>query len=285
VEKLGFSGIYLDSFGRGQHFCYARNHGHPPGGSTVSVKGMRKMGLTIRKALRKINPEIILSSEASIEQFVDIIDAKLLHYNIFTDCVPLWQTIYHDYQITYGRNFFPAKTESLSSGLVRLASVFHVGAQIARFRPDTSIVSFQRAWSSSKGEKIRVFLKRMLLVRSKYVEFLNMGEMLRPPELADVKTCDVRTRKFQLNVPEIFASAWRRDDGAVALFLTNITEKSITTELSFNRREYEIPKRAILDVVSVSDDDRLVTRTLSGGKVTVGPLETIGVVYAPVRRR
>jgi hypothetical protein len=279
VKDLGFSGVYMDSFGRGQHFCYAKNHGHPPGGSTVSIRGMRKMGRYIKSELKKIDPEIILSSEASIEQFVDIIDAKLLHYNVFTDCCPLWQTIYHDYQITYGRNFFPAKPESLMSGLVKLSSVFHVGAQIARFRPDTSNVSFMRAWNSPHGQVIEGFLKDMLIVRNEFLKFFNAGEMLRPPRLREVREIDVRTRKFQLKVPEVFASSWRASDGDVGVFMTNITNKSIETSVFFDKKEYGVNESVKPSFISVSNEGKIAIVRQSGGNLTIPPRRTVGLLY------
>ena len=279
IKELGFSGMYMDSFGRGQHFCYAKNHGHAPGGSTVSIQGMRKMGRTIKTNLKKIDPDVILSSEASIEQFVDIIDAKLLHYNIFTDCCPLWQTIYHDYQITYGRNFFPVGKENATSGLVKLSSVFHVGAQIARFRPDTSNISFMRVWNSPNGQLIEAFLKDMLTIRSEFLSFFNSGEMLRPPRLSGVEEIDAKTRKFQLKVPEVYASAWRSADGAVGVFMTNITNKSIETNVSFDMNEYGLKDSMKSSFVSVSSGGKIVSKQQTGGNITIPPRTTVGLIY------
>jgi Domain of unknown function (DUF6259)/Concanavalin A-like lectin/glucanases superfamily len=278
VRDLGFSGMYLDSFGRGQYFCYDASHGHITGDSTMSISGMRKMGKRIKSEMRKYNPGAIISSEASIEQFVDIIDAKLLHYNIFSEACPIWQVIYHDYELTYGRYFFPKPTEDVICGRIRLASNFHIGAQLARFRPDGSRVGSMRSWKSEKGIKTAASLRSMSFLRAATLDYLALGEMLRPPEVANSKNIEVKTIKFTLNVPEVFSSAWRGPDGSVGMFFTNITGRDIASDYSFSATEYKV-KGKKAQLIYVGADNKVVRKAATPGKISILSGATVGIIF------
>ncbi len=274
VRDLGFSGMYLDSFGRGQYFCYDPSHGHVTGDSAMSITGMRTMGKRIKAEMRKYNPGAIVSSEASIEQFVDIIDAKLLHYNIFSESCPVWQVIYHDYELTYGRFFFPQPKEDIICGRVRLAANFHTGTQLARFRPDGSM----KGWKTETGKKMEVCLKGMSYLRAAAIDYLALGEMLRPPKVANSKNIKVKTLKFTLDVPEIFSSAWRAPDGSVGLFFTNITNRTISSDYSFNAEEYGI-KGKKAQMIYVGSDNKIIRAGAAPGKISLESGATIGIIF------
>jgi hypothetical protein len=279
VKNIGFSGMYLDSFGRGQYFCYDKHHGHLPGSSTASIIGMRKMGSYIKHNLRNINPDIIISSEASIEQFVDLIDAKLLHYNIFADCCPIWQTIYHDYQLTYGRGIYPAQTpDRLLTGRVNMASTLHIGAQIGRFRPDGSPKSFMKNWNSKLGLELQSTLKNLLHIRQKNLKYLAWGEMLRPVTIRGIKKVKVKTMKFSLMVPQIFSSSWRANDGSVGIFFTNVTNKPLKIEYEYDKQEYKLNGKTAYLFKSEAIN-KITEKPYSSNSLTIPAGKTVGIIF------
>ncbi|MEI8247482.1 MAG: DUF6259 domain-containing protein [Lentisphaerota bacterium] len=279
VEKIGFSGMYLDSFGRGQYFCYAKNHGHPPGSSLASISGMRNMGIKIKTELRKINPEIILSSEASIEQFVDLIDAKLLHYNIFTECCPIWQVLYHDYQLTYGRSIYPAESpDRLLSARTIAASTFHIGAQIGRFRADDNPRGFAKDWDSPVGKALFNMLDKMIIIRDKNLKFIGVGKMLRPAMITPNPALKMTAEKFELEVPEIFTSSWQAEDLQAGIFFTNITGEPRTFKYEFNREEYQIGAKSPY-LISVNANKLIIEKPYAGNTLTLDSGQTMGIIF------
>jgi len=103
VAEWGFSGVYLDSFGKGAPECFAADHGHPVGGGNTTVAGQRVMARRIREAIRAVNPEAIMSGEDSVEAFRDLLDVNLYATNVMPNYVPIYRTVWGDYSLGHGR--------------------------------------------------------------------------------------------------------------------------------------------------------------------------------------
>ena len=78
VSELGVNGVYMDQTASCQPaYCFDPRHGHPLGGGHHWIEGNRKgIELTHEKA-RKINPEIILTTEDFAEPYIDVFDGLL----------------------------------------------------------------------------------------------------------------------------------------------------------------------------------------------------------------
>ena len=227
-EELGFAGMYLDSFGRGSNFCYAKNHGHEPGDSRGSIRGQLEMAELLRREMRAAIPGYILSSEASIEQFVSAIDVKLHHHNIHTESVPIWAAVYHDYQFVYGR--YADLPE------VNTTAIFHMGGILGRYF--TSKPEFFR--THFENENAIVYTRQLIALRQKYRNRIGMGEMLRPPTVRCAEPDRrVTSRKMKLVVPAIQGSAWKECDGGAVLVFTNSTEKPLEFTFALKAGEFD----------------------------------------------
>ena len=267
IKNNGFSGMYLDSFGRGQYSCYAHNHGHLAGSSTASIKGQRTFGKMLKTRLRKTNPECILSAEACIEQFIDIIDAKLHHYNIFTECIPIWQTVYHDYQISYGR--------TMSQTRIKLASLLHIGAQFGRYFMSPPESTFEKLYFS---DTLLKYTQEMLLFRKKFRKYFTFGEMLRQVKITGAgKPVMTKVKKFMVKVPNIFSSSWKDKNGSVAIFLTNISDKNKAITIEFDPDEYGV--KNIKPRLWQQKKGELKPSLFNANKLTLPPLTTVGIEY------
>lgn len=113
VSRLGLDGLYLDqiAFGGGQCPCYSSKHGHMPGGGYYGVAGYRQLLQKIRKQF----PNLVLSSEGTLEFFNDILDANITLSPSFERCrfysgelkhhmtpIPLFSAIYHGLAVCFG---------------------------------------------------------------------------------------------------------------------------------------------------------------------------------------
>jgi len=258
AKENGFAGMYLDSFGRGQYHCYATNHDHKPGENTASVQGQRKMAQMIKTQLRREIPGFVISSEASIEQFVDLIDFKLHHHNIFTHAVPLWAVVYHDYQFVYGR--------TVSRPRIQVTACFHIGALLGRIFTD-SPKSFEKTYFQ---EGIYGYYRKLIAMRKHFYGQIGVGEMLRTPEVV----CDVAAQKVSLKgskfeFPAVVSSAWRDGKGVPVVFFTNHTDKVVKFTFALDKKELPgTPKQWII----AGDDGKLATQKFSGNEFTLPPL-------------
>jgi len=225
----GFSGMYLDSFGRGQTHCWATNHGHLPGCSTSSVSGQRAMAELIKGEMQKIIPNFVIASEASIEQFVDLIDFKLHHENIYEHAVPVWTKIYHDRQFVYGRNTDPARTQT--------TACFHIGALLGRIFTGNSDANLRERYLSSEVVK---YYRQLIAMRKHFYAQIGVGEMLRPPQVvSDAPALNELIGKKKLAFPAVTASAWRSSAGVPCAFFTNASAQ--TAKFTFSLDKSELP--------------------------------------------
>lgn len=267
VGTYGFRGTYLDSFGRGQEFCYATDHGHKIAEDCGSVKGQRVMSTRIKNEMRKYYPDYILCSEASIEQFIDQIDVKLHHYNVFENSVPVWAAIYHDYQLVHGRTMNSDAENTPESNAVLAAGAFHNGAIIGRFYLDR--IEFKELYCL---DKLAGFYRQMSACRRGFRDYLSYGEMLRPPKVANSNAPAVKlgVRKREFNHPTVVASLWKAPDGKKAAFVTNASAVNAEFDLVSNDIKPET-------IIRYNGDGTVVKEKFTGGKLTVAPFSVIAL--------
>ncbi len=254
----GFSGMYLDSFGRGQNHCWADNHGHAPGCTTSSVSGQREMAKLIRGEMRKLIPGFIISSEANIEQFVDLIDIKLHHENIYEHAVPVWTKIYHDRQFVYGRNTnYPR---------VQITSCFHIGALMGRIFMGDSDEKLSRVYLT---EETIPYYRKLIAIRDYFNKQIAIGEMLRPPKVKNTLP-PTREKIDKANVvyPAVTASAWRSAAGVPCAVFTNHTDKNADFSFTLDEKETGKPKNWLI----ADGDGKLHKLPFNGTKFTLEPL-------------
>ncbi len=237
VAVNGFDGMYLDSFGRGQYHCWAENHGHLPGSATASVAGQREMAKFIKSEMNKIVPGFVIASEANIEQFVDLIDFKLHHENIYEHAVPVWTKIYHDRQFVYGRNVNPAR--------IQTTACFHIGALLGRIFTGNSDESLRKNYLS---QEVIFYYRQLIAMRKRFYSQIGVGEMLRPPQVvSNVPDVVEKVNKKKFAYPAVTASAWRSSSGVTCAFFTNASSQNAKFTFTLDKNELPgIPKQWVL---------------------------------------
>ena len=266
--KNGFAGMYMDSFGRGQYFCWADNHGHAPGSATASVAGQRAMAKYIRAEMRKLIPGFVLSIEASVENFVDLIDFKLHHENIYEHAVPVWTKIYHDRQFVYGRS-----TSNDKSNRLQLTACFHIGALLGRIfcgNPDESL----------RGNTLRPelipYYRQLIAMRKRFYAQIGVGEMLRPPVVkSDLPNTKIEVHKAKLDYPAVSSSAWRSVDGKACAFFANHTDKPANFTFTLDEKELSAPRRWVIS----DGEGNLSEKPYTGNSFVLPPLSVVALEF------
>ena len=253
--KLGFSGVYMDSFGRaGIPMGFHPETGKSIGRGNDLFNDQRILGNTVRRTVKKLNSEAIISAEAATEGFIDIVDLNLIHYNVFTDSCPLFFAVYHDYQINYGRTFartyWGKKEWNLRHYKLNLSSLFVNGAVLGRF-----FQSFPgKPFPFADDEKAYLaFLKQLVKMRKRYNAFIHLGKMMRPLDLSpEPKKLSEGTKRRPYTVREIMSSSWRSANGKIIFVLINVTDKAKNIKVRFLLEKYGFRKGDKISVKQVT---------------------------------
>jgi hypothetical protein len=220
VAEWGFSGVYLDSFGKGAPECFAPDHGHPIGGGNTVIAGQRTLARRVREAVRAADPEAILSGEDPIEAFRDLLDVNLYSVNTMQNYVPVYRTVWGDYSLGHGRVFAPGK--SGGTLLPELATLFLEGTIPGRIYTDSPKVFLLEP----DHAKELAFLKSITAYTEHGLPWLRFGEYLHPlvlgPGLPPVEFHESVENKV-VRVPAVIHSVTRSHaDGSVAIVLVNV---------------------------------------------------------------
>jgi len=115
IDECEMDGAYLDQVTSCFAVpCFNREHDHKPGGHGHWHRGYRELLENVQRDIKERSPDNIITSESVIECFLDLFDLDL-GYNL-SDLgdglgrmgsaaglpIPMFQSVYHDYHMTYG---------------------------------------------------------------------------------------------------------------------------------------------------------------------------------------
>lgn len=220
--KNGFRGIYFDSFGKGENECFATNHGHCIGGGNKVIVSQRKMARRVLDAIRKIDPQAIISGEAPIEAFRDLITVNLYALNSYAYYVPIFRTVWGDYGLGYGRNISIAV--DAKDIIPEMARLFVDGTVLGRFFCEGG----DEAWNGPQYGVQKRYVQKASNYTAAGLDYLRFGEYLHPLELkVPFITYTESAEKNKVTAPAVLNSVTRSHrDGSVAIVFANISDKS-----------------------------------------------------------
>lgn len=227
--KAGFDGIYLDSFGKSSPECFAPDHGHPIGGGNTGIAGQRQMAQRILQAIRKINPDAVLSGEDPVEAFRDLVQVNLYSANVWPGYLPLYRVIWGDYSLGYGRVLGPSK-EGPDNLFPEMANLFVNGEILGRVYTDGETIFGDPAYTGARAS-----LQQMVGYGETEIEYLRFGEYLHPLEwnepLPQV-TFHESVQNSLVTLPAVAQSVTRSYvDGSVGIALVNISAGTLNLQV------------------------------------------------------
>ncbi len=232
VGEFGFSGVYLDSFGKGAPECFADTHGHPIGGGNTVIAGQRAMAQRIRTAIREVNPEAIMSGEDPVEAFRDLLDVNLYAVNVTANYAPVFRTVWGDYSLGHGRVLRPGKDDGPL--IPELAVLFTEGTIPGRIYCDSPAAFL----TSPERKSDLAFLKSATRYTESGMQYLRFGELLHPLKLtSEPPVVEFResVENQVVRLPSVIHCVTRSHaDGSVAIVLVNIATTSQTIAVPIN---------------------------------------------------
>jgi hypothetical protein len=222
VGEYGANGIYIDEVSCNSHeLCFNKDHLHPLGGGRYWADGWRDFYRTILDVAQRKGREVVVTSEAANEIFFDQVSANLYTGRPSDQEIPLQEVVYSGYTLFYGTICDFRKSDRLFNFAV--GQGFIDGKQVGWMDFDL----FRRPQFSAKVDFLRQ-CAQLRMATQKFHTFGRLWEPIAPTNpvpMFEEEFRDGGLRKGQ--VPSVEARLWQSEDGHLALFLANYTEKEV----------------------------------------------------------
>jgi hypothetical protein len=272
--QLGVGGIYMDQACLSLA-CYDPAHGHPIGGGTYWVDGFKRLSEDIRRRSSGRNQStlngVALAGEGCGEPWLRHLDL-MLSLQVSREryaapdgweTIPFFHAVYHPYAVLFGNyssltmppydELWPAKTAP-KEPLKPLDRAFSTQFYLEQARAfvwgqQPMIANFLPSQFETRAEEID-YVVGLSRARSQALKYMLGGTMLRAPMLEVPERNIPMSRlsiyagqqggltQFEKRVPLAVVSAWRANDGTVALALASISDAPVKTILRVSPRDY-----------------------------------------------
>lgn len=223
-DEVGVDGVYLDQIAAvSPPLCFDPEHGHPLGGGSHSVEAFRDL-------LAELNidsgedPQVALTSECNAEPYMSELSGYLLWHSARTDQVPLFPTVYGDYNITFGREFYESDLDDPTVFASKIAQQFSYGAQLGWITRPVA----ERLLDSLYAETAN-FLDEIVSTLSIVRPYVLEGRRLRDPQSPSLAFRELKWDMhhhgtWDIELPVVMASAWQAPtESGVVVTMVNWT--------------------------------------------------------------
>jgi len=272
--RWGIDWVQIDNFPCGGPMaCYSTEHGHPPGFGAWITEDWRDTLADVRRRIKAVNPDAVLSTEGICEVFIpylDIYDQRAGNMEYFGHhnpghpaggrLIPIFEYVYGPYLTGYCAAYPDTNRPEVLYWTRSLGKALSLGV----------IPNGGRYWPEPKQSNpvTLAFYKKAVRATKDAWKYLMFGEMLPPPAI-DVPTIEAAYLQFtgecldhllekNRHVVTDFAvqhAAWRAEDGSIGYLFANISQEEICFAVDLSA--YTDEERACR-VEAVTDDARAV---------------------------
>ena len=280
MEKENIHRIYFDTFygGRYQNRCFDTSHGHSYGGGSVTYQGARKMSRVVRGAMKRKNPEAVMSGENPAETAIDLLDGFLYRASMWPGMAPLFATVYGDYVTRHGIRMEPVD----ESFFVACAALFTEGGAMGRLRLNGDFDWLKNVEAGTPVSEMMLFVRKLARYWKPGAagKHLAYGKLLRPiaftrPSPMPAVTVKHPNRKMRrynegiIDTPAIMSGALQAPDGSLGVALVNVSPGRLQVALELTPGRYPIAPDAKYTVVAIDEFGKPTSpATRHEGKVT-----------------
>ncbi len=247
IERtMPVDGVYFDEIAAHAAYpCYAKDHGHLPGGGSYWADGYNRM---MAKVNAKKPAEAFYFTENNAEPYMKSFDGYLTWLWREEDSVPAFPAVYAGYVQMVGR---------FTDGVSReddLLFRYHIAEGL--------LYGQQLGWVNAAvvyREKRMEFLKKIVHLRYENSQVFNGGTLCRPPKVASSLS---PVTSSGMKMAQVVAGAWKmRKDGKLHLFAINVAEESAAASISFPYKEYGVSENRL--PAGVTAENGIATWTLT----------------------
>ncbi|MCX6898664.1 MAG: DUF6259 domain-containing protein [Verrucomicrobia bacterium] len=248
AHALGVDVLQMDqTTGGAGDACSSTAHGHAPGGGLYQSRAFWELLDEMRAHGKRRSPNFVLFHEEPHEQLIPHLDG--FHVREYYEKrwyrgqpgavgIPLFSYLYHEFASGYGGD-----SASLSKENSRWNVRCHAMNLIAGRTPGGSIWSSHQSMFEAHPDQIAMIRNHCRLLKTRAKEFLMLGKMLHPYELAVPKLVigvpAQRGGKWvreDLPTPAILTSSWQSPSGRIGHLFVNISETRQPLKVSLDTR-------------------------------------------------
>ncbi len=247
VQKYHVKGLYLDQ-GGAVHFGgnwglsgdFNPNSPYPHGVTLALVQAEQRRFAAIAKSAHSVDPEVVLTGESVAEPFIDTFANRLIHFEIWPGYVPIFETVYHDYTTSYGRTvLLKPKNPGDPMPAFQIGWQLTIGVQIGRLWTGLNL-------DDPVTRKYADYLARATQVKTQLPQYINYGQMLRPPTPQNpvplVYTQEFSRMNHVSSLPALLSSVWKAEDGSCLLLVTNVSGAPQQNTLTISSKNLQMQK-------------------------------------------
>ena len=236
MYEMGIKALYFDEVPvSAPRPCYNPAHGHTPGGGPTYIQSYYDYFKEVRDEAGEFTPDLVMTGEGCGEPHMRYLDAFLMGNANDPMAVPLFEAVYHDFTMAFGRyTFTPELVDPKFAGAIisKHAQQFVWGSQFGWSRiPLIAIIK--------KDPQTALFLKHLAHTWVNNADYLARGKMLRPLDLSDqLKPVQRKWARAwnddigtDIELMPVLSSIWQIDDGSIGIVLVNITEEPVEVKI------------------------------------------------------
>jgi len=265
INLFGINGIYVDEVSCNSHeLCFNPDHHHTLGGGHYWAEGYRNYYQEVLNVAHKNNRNIVVTSEGSNEIFFDLVHGNLYTGRPSENEIPLQEIVYSGYTLFYGTVCDYTKSNRYFNFAV--GQGFIDGRQIGW-------MDFGLFRNPQYAEKVQ-YLKqcaKLRMVTQKYLTFGRLWAPVYPTNNIPTFEEDFEERGsagHKGSVPSAEARLWQAEDGHLAVFIANYTDKEIPFSYMIDPAKYgltadrfEIAEITAEKIIPVTKSGRPIKRT------------------------
>ena len=267
IKRENASGVYFDTFGGGSVQCFHTAHEHSHGGGNDPYLGARKISEVVRGAMKKADPESVMSGENPAETAIDLLDGFLYRWTTWPEMTPLFATVYGDYVCRNGMRLTPG-----SDGFyIQCTAMFTEGGQVGRFPlhgpphgPSDYLKDFERG--SKHTDRMKFLRKLCKFWRPEAGgRYLAYGQLLRPiqftkpdpvPTASYIEQSKYVSGWFRshrdvkeglMTFPALQTGVFRAPDDSIGIFVVNVSDKAIPYSFELTPGRYPVKRKLSFD--------------------------------------
>jgi len=246
MNECGVRGVYIDQVAAAKpQLCFDASHGHPLGGGHWWTHSYWDL---LEKIHQQMPDQCMLTTECNGEAYTHRFDGYLTWHWQYDDQVPAFPAVYGGAIQMFGRAYRGGATKDLALRM-KAGQQLVYGEQIGWLDP--SVVD--------EAENM-AFLRQIVHLRAKLVDYFIAGEMARPPQLLGYipqVAADWQWRDpWPVTNDAVLTGAWclPQQNRAVLIFV-NTGDQPVTARLDFKAASVALP-HGELSVQRITADQR-----------------------------
>jgi hypothetical protein len=232
MNECGVRGVYIDQVAAAKpQLCFDASHGHPLGGGHWWTEGYWDL---LAGIYAEMPADCMLTTECNAEPYTHRFDGYLTWHWQYNGQVPAFPAVYGGAIQMFGRAYRGGPTKDLALRM-KAGQQLVYGEQIGWIAP--SVVN---------EPDNMAFLRQVVHLRARLIDYFVRGEMARPPRLAGEipqVTADWQwSGVWPVTTDAVLTGAWRlpAENRAVLMFV-NVSEEAVTARFEFDGAKYGFP--------------------------------------------